>query len=278
MTEDELKIAQKLLPRDWTPLVDVVLGVGAFFKRDLDLVMINRYLHEEVLELMLVRPDGTTTRFSKEDCKHRTVHAPFHRAEGVRVEPFEAGRYLARLAESISSATTTLPADRQLPAEGETEPAARVEAPMPEPVPPAESVLAPPTESSRVEPVPPPEPAPAADVGDRAEAAAAGTQPESNWSAETFLREWVKPRPVQQTIVKALPKLYGDNIAAVLDGFTSTKPFQAANLRRDLKKLMQDEARPGRPVRDSDVPSPETCGRFLTAWHEFRTKQRVRNR
>ena len=141
MNEAEIKIAQKVLPRDWTPLLDVVLGVGAFFKRDLDLVMINRYLHEGLLELMLVRPDGTMTRFSKEDCAHLTISAPFHRAEGVRVEPYQAGQYFGRLAKLTSAA------DRQLPVAGETAPAARVEAPMPEPVPPAESVPAPPTDT-----------------------------------------------------------------------------------------------------------------------------------
>ena len=92
MNEAEIKIAQKVLPRDWTPLLDVVLGVGAFFKRDLDLVMINRYVHEEVLELKLVRSDGTMTEFSKKDCAHLTISAPFHRAEGVRVEPYQAGQ------------------------------------------------------------------------------------------------------------------------------------------------------------------------------------------
>src|SRR5262245_50558848 len=106
MNEAEIRIAQTILPRDWTLLRDVVLGVTAFFGRDLDLdlVMINRYLHEGLLELMLVRPVGPPTQFSKEDRKHRTVHAPFNRAEGVRVEPFEAGRYLARLVELTSPA------------------------------------------------------------------------------------------------------------------------------------------------------------------------------
>jgi hypothetical protein len=130
MNEAAIRIAQELLPRDWTLLRDVVLRVGAFFGRDLDLVMINRYLHEGLLELMLVRPDGTMTRFSKEDCEHRTVRAPFNRAEGVRVEPFEAGRYLARLAKLTSPATATSPADR---------PMAPAEESMPEPVPPESS-------------------------------------------------------------------------------------------------------------------------------------------
>jgi hypothetical protein len=138
MNEAEIKIAQKVLPRDWTPLLDVVLGVGAFFKRDLDLVMINRYAHEGLLELRLVRPDGTMTRFSKEDCAHLTISAPFPRAEGVCVEPYQAGQYLGRLAESISPATTTSPVDRPMaPAEEsmlEPAPTLSTELPRVEPV------------------------------------------------------------------------------------------------------------------------------------------------
>jgi hypothetical protein len=113
MNEAEIRIAQKLLPRDWTSLREVVLKVIAFFggPRGSGLAMVNRYLHERVLELALVAPDGTMTEFSRMDCEHRTIHAPLlNPAEGVRVEPYEAGHYLARLAELTS------PADRQLPA------------------------------------------------------------------------------------------------------------------------------------------------------------------
>ena len=113
MNEVEISIAQKILPRDWTPLRKVVPGVGDVFKRNLDLVMINRYLHEGVLELMLVRPDGTTRQFSRADCAHLTISAVFHRAEGVWVEPCEDGEYFGRLAELTPLATTTLPADQQ---------------------------------------------------------------------------------------------------------------------------------------------------------------------
>ena len=57
MNEAEIRIAQTILPRDWTSLRDVVLKVVAFFGRDLDLVMINRYLHEG--KLIRSAPPGT---------------------------------------------------------------------------------------------------------------------------------------------------------------------------------------------------------------------------
>ena len=109
MNEAEIRIAQNILPRDWTRLLKVVPRVTDFFGRDLDLEMINRYLHEGLLELALVAPNGTMTVLSRSDCEHRTIHAAFNRAEGVWVEPLEAGHYLARLAESISPATARPP-------------------------------------------------------------------------------------------------------------------------------------------------------------------------
>jgi len=115
MNEAEIRIAQNILPRDWTRLLKVIPQVTDFFGRDLDLEMINRYLHEGLLELALVAPNGTMTVLSRSDCEHRTIHAAFNRAEAVWVEPLEAGHYLARLAESISPATATPPPKPQLP-------------------------------------------------------------------------------------------------------------------------------------------------------------------
>jgi hypothetical protein len=91
--------------------------------------------------LALIAPDGTITRFSKTDCERRTVRAPLiHPAEGVGVEPYEAGQYFVGRASFVK---LTSPA---------SEPAARAEPALPEPAP------APPAEPSRVEPVPPPAP------------------------------------------------------------------------------------------------------------------------
>src|SRR5262245_16899269 len=75
--------------------------------------------------------------------ERRTVHAPLIPAEGVRVEPYEAGQHLvgrAGLAKLTSPATPATPADQQ-----------RAEESMPEPAP----------SSPQVEPEPLPEPEPA---------------------------------------------------------------------------------------------------------------------
>ena len=44
-------------------------------------------------------PDLTPTLLSRADWEHRTVHAPHNPAEGVRVEPYEPGRYFVRRAD-----------------------------------------------------------------------------------------------------------------------------------------------------------------------------------
>jgi hypothetical protein len=120
MTEADPRIAQTFQPRDWAPLRDAVLQVISLVGEDrgLGLALINRYLRSGLLELALVAPDGTMTRFPKTDCEQRTVHAPHHPAEGVRVEPYEAGRYFvgrAGLAKLTSLAPRATAADRQLP-------------------------------------------------------------------------------------------------------------------------------------------------------------------
>jgi len=135
MNEAEIRIAQTLLPCDWTPLRDVVLPVISFFggNRGPGLAISNRYLHEGLLELALVAPDGTMTEFSRMDCEHRTIHAPqLNPAEGVRVEPYEAGQHFARLAKLASPATATPPADRQLPAAERPQASASASPPPPE--------------------------------------------------------------------------------------------------------------------------------------------------
>jgi hypothetical protein len=134
--------------RDWVPLQDAVLQVISLVggKRDLGLEISNRYLRSGQLESALVAPDGTMKLFEASDWERRTVHAPHNPAEGVRVEPYEAGHYFVRragLAKLTSPATPTTPTDRQLYAESGSESAAR----EPKPAPP----------SPQVEPEPPPE-------------------------------------------------------------------------------------------------------------------------
>jgi hypothetical protein len=95
---------------DWMPLQDVVLQaialVGGNRNRVLGLDVINQCLRGELLELALLAPNGVWTVFSKTDCEHRTVHAPLIPAEGVRVEPYEAGHYFVRRATSPASGPT----------------------------------------------------------------------------------------------------------------------------------------------------------------------------
>jgi hypothetical protein len=144
--------------RDWVPLQDAVLQIISLVggKRDLGLAMINQYLRSGQLELARVAPDLTMTLFSRTDCEHRTVHAPSNPAEGVRVEPYEAGYYVVRRDGLPRLTSPATPADRQLYAEGGSEPAARAEESMPGPALAVEPEPAPPAEPRQVEPVPPP--------------------------------------------------------------------------------------------------------------------------
>jgi len=202
MNEAETRIAQTILPREWTWLRDVVCSVTDFFKRDLGLVMINRYLHEELLELALVASDGTMTEFSREDRERRTVHAAFFPAEGVWVEPHEDGQHFARLAKLPSPATATPPADR---------PMAPAEESMPEPAPTQQS---------------PPQ----------------QWDPQTEWSVETVFRELGIKGRQQQVIVPALPKIYGDSIVGELNRLIAKTPFKTAELRNAIGALLEKEA------------------------------------
>jgi hypothetical protein len=174
--EAETRLTRDFYLGDWVLLRDAVLLVISLVggKRELGLALINQWVHRGLLDLALLAPDGSTmTLFSKKDCERRTIHAPLNPAEGVRVEPYEAGQHFVR--RSDLAKLTSPAADRQLCAEGEAEPAARAKESMPEPAPAVEPELAPPAEL-RVEPVPPPEPAPAADMGDQAGAVTAATE------------------------------------------------------------------------------------------------------
>jgi hypothetical protein len=114
-------------PHEWSTLQDEVLRVIALVggKRELGLAIVNRDLRSGLLEGTLVAPDGTPTPLSRTDWERRTVHAPHNPAEGVRVEPYEAGYYFVRragLAGSTSPATPAATADGQLYAAGGSEP------------------------------------------------------------------------------------------------------------------------------------------------------------
>jgi hypothetical protein len=242
MTEAEIRIAQKLLPRDWTSLREVVLKVIDFFggPRGSGLAMVNRYLHEGLLELALVAPDSTMTEFLRKDCEHRTIHAPLlNPAEGVRVEPYEAGHYLARLAELTS------PAERVEP--GRDVDTADV-----------------PVQGTQVKPEGPRLPPPAREP-------ASEWDPRMEWSVETVFRELRIKGRQQKVIVETLPKIYGDDIAGVLDRLVAKAPWPTAELCQAIGASL--EAKAGKKLRGGEIPSWDACKDFLTAWHERRARR-----
>jgi len=122
-------------PRDWVELTPAFRRIMSFVAetgaraRALTLVYINRDLSEEQLHAALVAPDNTIIKMLKgSDWQGRAVCSALNPLEGVWVEPpFEEGRvciWRAGLDERYSThlVTATPPAERQLPAAGESEP------------------------------------------------------------------------------------------------------------------------------------------------------------
>jgi len=102
--------------------------------------------------------------------------------------------------------------------------------------------------------------------------------PQTEWSVATVKRELQIEGPDKEEIIEALPKLYGNNIPAVLDNFVAGKSPQAAKLREAIKGLLEETAQlSGRTIRDREIPSRDTCSRFLVAWREYRARQRACN-
>jgi hypothetical protein len=135
MTEAEIRIARTFHPCDWVELTPAFLRIRSFAggRTGLALACINRDLREERLRAALVRTDGTIKMLLEApDWQQRTVCAPHIPAEGVRVEPYEEGCFFIWRADldewySANPATPATPADRQLCAEGGSEPVARAE-------------------------------------------------------------------------------------------------------------------------------------------------------
>src|SRR6516164_939179 len=118
-------------------VVQLISSVGE--NRELGLALINRYVHEGLLDLALLAPGcSTLTEFGKADCERRTIHAALRPAEAVWVEPREDGQHFVRCSQF---AKLTSPTDQQLYAEGEAEPAAHAEESMPESISAVESEL-----------------------------------------------------------------------------------------------------------------------------------------
>jgi hypothetical protein len=156
VSEAETNIAQLALfaavvARDWEPLPEGVLRiikrVGG--KTAPGLLMVNQCWQRGLIELGLMPPDDTT--ILPKERAHRSICAPsINPAEGIHVDPYEAGLWFIRRAPDFATPTSSA-----------SEPAARAEASMSEPVPPAELKQPAPTPSSaQGEPKPPPKPAP----------------------------------------------------------------------------------------------------------------------
>jgi hypothetical protein len=77
---------------------------------------------------------------------------------------------------------------------------------------------------------------------------------------------------MQQVIVAALPKIYGQDIAGALDRLVAKPPWSTAKLRQAVRALLETEA--GKPLRSKNVPSWDACKDFLTAWHGWRARHR----
>jgi len=89
-------------------VVQLISSVGE--NRELGLALINRYVHEGLLDLALLAPGcSTLTEFGKADCERRTIHAAFRPAEAVWVEPREDGQHFVRRSQfaKLTSPTAT---------------------------------------------------------------------------------------------------------------------------------------------------------------------------
>jgi hypothetical protein len=98
--------------------------------------------------------------------------------------------------------------------------------------------------------------------------------PRTEWSVATVKRELRTKGPDKEVIIAALLKLYGNNIPAILDDLVAGEFPQAEKLRKAIKGLLEATAQPpGRTIRDNEIPSRDTCSRFLVAWREYRARQ-----
>jgi hypothetical protein len=133
--------------RDWVPLTSAFGRLKSIVEaNDLTATCFNRYVHEGLLELALVAPDGTYRLFDAAERQKLTIRAPLNYQEGCSIEPYHEGRWYVR--RSDLDERTAIPSS-----------AARAEAELASArIPPAEPASTPPAEPPRVKPVPPPAP------------------------------------------------------------------------------------------------------------------------
>jgi hypothetical protein len=98
--------------------------------------------------------------------------------------------------------------------------------------------------------------------------------PRTEWSVATVKRELQIKGSDKEVVIETLPKLYGNDIPAALDNLVAGESPQAEKLRKAIKKLLEEtvQAR-GRTIRDNEIPSRDTCSRFLVAWRKYRARQ-----
>jgi hypothetical protein len=97
--------------------------------------------------------------------------------------------------------------------------------------------------------------------------------PPLNWGAiKTVMLTLKISGPQQEEIVRALPKIYGENIAENLDRLTSGETLRTSELRNAIRVLLEGEAQGKRKV---EFPEWDTCKRFLEAWRDFRIEQHI---
>jgi hypothetical protein len=108
--------------RDLLPLRDVTLQIIALVdgKRDPGLAVVNQCLRNGLLKSVLMAPDGTMKPLASSDWgppPKRTVGAPHNPAEGVYVEPYEAGLYFVQRFDPAKLTTTPVAQAEPVPAQ-----------------------------------------------------------------------------------------------------------------------------------------------------------------
>jgi len=93
-------------PHEWVELTDAFVQVmSRVGQRDLTRSCFIRDLRSGQLGSMKILPDGTMTVLNQSDWQQRTVEAPMHPQEGVRVDPYLDAHVYVQLAARLKAAT-----------------------------------------------------------------------------------------------------------------------------------------------------------------------------
>jgi hypothetical protein len=231
-------------PRDWVQLTpafgrlkSVVAPHGPkFTANNYAATYFDRYVHEGLLELILVAPDLTYRRFDAAERQKLTIRVPLNYEEGCSIEPYYDGHWYVR--RSDLEKLTAIPVT----------PAARAEAELV----PARTPPAPPTELLRVEP--------GRDVG-AAGVPVQGTQmkpggPQFPPAAPERTIAGRK-KAAQEKIAEAVKKIWPPDGIVPLD----LGPADLMHAVEDLYK--REAAAKGPKEKPRKPPSWSSCKRFL---------------